>query len=214
MARLCSVNEAKAFIEGTGGAAVDAVGLTKLRELVDAVSEEMETEILGNQLVGELASGLKQLSATGSYGPEDYGLHERSVILLRRHLNVASITSVTDDGTALAAAEFKLDKELGAVRLLGGRRFSTKPRAVDVVYTAGYAETGSADTLKLSAPADLNLAAQEYAAFRYMRFKGTYPVGVEVVNRFNGSLAQAEHVGSLPKSVFHIVRKYGRSRGV
>lgn len=214
MSRLCSVNEAKAFIEGTGNVAVDATGLTKLREIVDAVSEEIETEILGNQLVGELAAGLKQVSATGSYGPEDYGLHNRNIILLRRHLNVVSITSVTDDGTALGASEFKLDKELGAVWLLGGRRFSTKPRAVDIVSTAGYIETGSVDTSKLSDPADMNIAAQEYSTFRYFRFKGTYPVGIEVVNRFSGSLVQAEHIGSIPKSVFHIVRKYGRSRGV
>ena len=57
---------------------------------------------------------------------------------LRRY-PVTAVTSVTLDGTAIAAADYALDAEGGILELQAGTFSATEPGNLVIVYTAGYA---------------------------------------------------------------------------
>lgn len=81
---------------------------------------------------------------------------QQDLVLSRRP--VTSITSVTENGTALDAAGHEIRKGSGILTRLSGDQFSCFPCGkITVVYAAGYA----------TAPDDLKLAASKLAAALY-----------------------------------------------
>jgi hypothetical protein len=82
--------------------------------------------------------------------------HQQDLILARRP--VSEITSVSENGTVLDAADYEIRRGSGILTRLSGDRFSCFPCGkITVVYEAGFDE----------APDDLKLAASKLAAALY-----------------------------------------------
>lgn len=82
--------------------------------------------------------------------------HQQDLILARRP--VSAITSVTENGTVLDAADYEIRRGSGILTRLSGDRFSCFPCGkITVIYIAGFT----------TAPDDLKLAASKLAAAIY-----------------------------------------------
>lgn len=122
------------------------VAITEHDDLIDDLAESANEIVL----VRIHLAGMTTQSYTDVIDVEESGC---SHILLNRR-PVRSITSVSDDGTALAASDYYW-KDFGSVKLANsGATFSMGPQKVSVVYTAGFD----------SRPPDLSRAATLIAA--------------------------------------------------
>lgn len=122
-----SVEELKPYL---GFLAHDVAHDAMLELRAEAVTQEIERETgriyVTRTITAELHSG------TGS----------RRVEL--RYYPVTAITALTEDGEAVASADYSLDSASGVITLLNGDTWSTLDvKNISVTYTAGYARTAA-----------------------------------------------------------------------
>lgn len=212
--RLISFNKLGQRITGVA----DLTGDSKIAadDFIEDISARMERAIIGYNLSGEIVDGLKQTTVTGTYGPEDYG-EIRKTLTLRRNLNVTSIDNIDNDGDTLSSADFALDQELGIIYTLGGVRFSSRQRSVDVTYVAGFAESGSGDARELDVPLDMKNAVTKQFQFEFGRLRvagGGF--GISAFSETEGqasTFTTTDNNGFIP-IVTAVVNSYRRRRGI
>ena len=176
---LCTRADVEAVLGGQDLAAVDA----RITTLIELVQGHME---------GPRGAD-RPLEAADHTETFDGGLAS----LWAEHTPINTITSITEDGTVLAADDWTMYPERGKiVRLAGGypiRWRTTKPRAIVVVYNGGFT-TVPDDLRKACAEAVARLhqagvaaaavAGEDVEGVRRLRFEGS-----DEVEYLDGSLA-------------------------
>lgn len=74
--------------------------------------------------------------------------------------------------SVIATADYSLDDVAGIVTLRFGAKFADQPDAVRVDYTAGYAEAGTGNTLKVGVPEGLSALVLELTKAKWNFDKG------------------------------------------
>lgn len=209
--RLASIKNCQDFLKGGSDIASGSEKMTALGMILDGVSVAINNEILKS-------TGYSLLAATSDgtqlpfeyYGSEHYGRAARNTIRLKRG-PVLATSLVQDCNRVIDPANYNVD-EVAAIIYLRFGWFSDSRRAVKVVYTAGFAETGSDDTRALVVPEDLRNACLAQMAFEWTRREPGGPVfGATNITRPDGSLV-VEGSGLL-KEVKDVIKRYQKGRG-
>ena len=153
----------------------------------------------GRVFARETLSQVFRWSAAWSCRPYE----QRKMLALARY-PVSSISSVTEDGTALTAADYEADAETGRLyRLSSDARVAWCAQKTTVVYVAGYVLPGDSGTRTLPEgieAAAIKLAATLYhGASRDPSIKGESADGIGSVDYWVGSVPGA--AGELPPDV-------------
>lgn len=196
--RLASLSDVKTLLRGTvedGSAEEKALAL-----LLDGVSTRMISWILKSPHLS-----WEQAQFVESYGTEHYGFQDRDTIRLAR-APIVTIDEVDDDGTVIDAADYTVNANSAVLRLFGGRRFTNEVRAVDVTYTAGWAETGSGDQIRLAVPDDLRLACARVTQREF----SDDAVGIQtgVISKQTGESNWLLETTEFPLAITSILRRY------
>lgn len=188
--RIASLNQAKAFLKGGETIAPDSEQGIAIVLILEGLTRTIETYLTRSESLS-----LLQVSAAERYGnqppPRGYGRHNRNVVILRRK-PVASVTTVDDDGTAIDSDNYRVDSEAGILYRLRGK-FSDSPLAVEITYTAGYAEVYDTvdddNTRRLAVPLDIRNATLKQLAHEWSkREPGGAVYGATSVARPDGSV--------------------------
>ena len=196
--RLSSLSDVKTLLRGTvldGSVEEKALAL-----LLDGVSTRMISWILKSPHLS-----WKQAQFIESYGTEHYGFQDRDTIRLAR-APVVTIDEVDDDGTVVDAADYTVNANSAVLRLLGGKRFTNEVRAVDVTYTAGWAESGSGDQVRLAVPDDLRVACARVTQRDYSDHQTGIHVGT--VSKQSGESNWLFETTEFPLAITNILRRY------
>lgn len=209
--RLASINNCKDFLKGGSAVASGSEQMTALGMILDGVSVAINNEILkstGYSLLAGTSDGI-QLPFE-FYGNEHYGRGRRDTIRLKRG-PVLAVSTVQDCNLTIDPANYVVDP-IAAILWLRMGHFSDSPRAVKLIYTAGFAEIGSDDTRTLMVPEDLRNAALAQTAFEWTRREpGGAVFGATNVTRPDGSIV-LEGSGLL-KEVKEVIKRYAKGRG-
>jgi hypothetical protein len=187
--RLASFNDLASFMRGGSEIVPETEQYTAANLILDGVSRRMATYILRSQfyrLAQTTSDGIS--SALEFYGTEHYGWHDRLIIRLHR-FPLISITSLIDNETPLDSTYYQLDYEESTIMRVVGK-FYRQRKAVQVIYTAGFAATGSGDTAALVVPEDLRNACLLQTKYEYSRWQpgGVPPAGATTISRPDGSI--------------------------
>jgi hypothetical protein len=185
--RLASFADCTAFLKGGDGIAGDSEKNGLLNIILDGVSSAIETEIIGTSysLLQSTSDGTS--SPLEFFGTENYGKNKRNIIRFPR-FPVISVASVVDCNRLVDPSNYYVDP-LNAILYLRNLSFSNAPRAVQVVYTAGFPEQGTDDQRKLIVPINLRNACLAQMAFEWSRATpGGVPFGASSISRPDGSV--------------------------
>ena len=196
--RLASLSDVKVLLRGTvnDGTAEEKA----LAFILDGVSTRMISLILKSPQLS-----WKQNQFIESYGTEHYGFQDRDTIRLDR-APVVTIDEVDDDGTIVDAADYVTNANSAILRLLGGKRFTNEVEAVQVTYTAGWAETGVEDQVRLAVPDDLRLACAQMT----QRVYSDHQIGVQigVISKQSGESNWLFETVEFPAAILATLKRY------
>lgn len=196
--RLSSLSDVKTLLRGTvtdGSAEEKALAF-----ILDGVSTRMISFILNTPQLS-----WKQAQFVEAYGTEHYGFQDRDTIRLAR-APIVTIDEVDDDGTVVDAADYTTNANSAVLRLLSGRRFTNEVRAVSVTYTAGWAETGSGDQVRLAVPDDLRLACARMTQREYSDNQAGIQAGV--ISKQTGESNWLFETTEFPAAITKVLRRY------
>jgi hypothetical protein len=187
--RLASFNDLAAFMKGGAEIAPGSEQYTAANYILDGVSRRMANYILRSNFYSfsqVTSDGIS--SALEFYGTEHYGWHDRSIIRLHR-FPLVSVSSIIDNQSSVDSTQYVLDYEESTIMRIVGK-FYRQRKAVQVIYTAGFAATGAGDSGKLNVYEDLRNACLLQAKYEYSRWQpgGVPPAGATTISRPDGSI--------------------------
>jgi hypothetical protein len=213
--RLASMQDLQSFMKG--GAGIDQSGekMAALEIILDDVSDAIQNEVIDSCGFSLLQSTSDGISAPLElYGSERYGRGKRNKILLRRFpvISVASVIDTTRNNYVFNVNHYSVDPNAAIIYLKYEHFFPDSPLAVQVVYTAGYAEIGSDATRKLAVPNYLRKATLAQCQFEFSRREpGSAPIGATTISRPDGSMVTEG--GGLLKEVQQTIARFKQGRG-
>lgn len=187
--RLASYKDFQAYIKGGGDIQPASEQYNAIQYILDGVARRMATYILRSpfyRLAQTTSDGIS--SPQEFYGTEHYGWHDRSIIRLHR-FPLISITSIFDNESLIDGTYYTLDYEEASIFRVVGKWYKQR-KAVQVVYTAGFAAQGAGDTASILVPEDLRNAFLTQAKYEYSQWQpgGVPPEGVTTISRPDGSV--------------------------
>jgi hypothetical protein len=212
--RLASISEVKDFLKGGTTIPQNSEKQNALEIILDDVSDRIQ-----NEIVNSCGFGLLQSTSDGTsgpqefYGSEHYGHGPRRDKIRLKRFPVASVASLTDSifNRLYSPNNYVVDPAAAMIYLRIGS-FPDAPLAMQVVYTAGYAETGGDQTRKLAVPGYLRSACLVQVAFEYSRREpGNAPIGANTVSRSDGSVVTEG--GGLLKEVQRAIVRFKQGSG-